>query len=265
MQYVRLPKLKFAHVFGAEKYDNVLRKNPEGFIEISYIKEGQMRKFHNGEWICRREGDIFCNTFVTETRVSTSAWHEHHTVGFSVLFESSPTPKAGFLPLPEHLPYSSDSQRAIQLIDEMITKEQNHGVSALVLNGLFLQLLGEISGLVQTQANQQTSPSLYYVYKAKAFIKEKLNQPLTQREIAAHLHITPQYLCQLFKQATGETVMSYINRTKLNRIRILIERENMKLYQAAELYGYTDPNYVSRLYKKYYGHNITDENKYGNT
>ena len=262
MQYVRLlslPKLKFAHVFGADKYDNVLKKNPEGFIEVSYIKEGEMRKFHNGEWFCRREGDIFCNTFVHETRVSTDAWHEHHTVGFSVLMEYSPTEKAGFLPLPEHLPYSVESQRAIQLIDEIIAKEQNHGVSPLVLNGLFLQLLGEISALAQTQTSEQTAPSLYYVHKAKAFIKERLTKPITQKEIAAHLHITPQYLCQLFKSATGETVISYINRTKLNRIRILIERENVKLYQAAELYGYADPNYVSRLYKKYYGHTITHD------
>lgn len=127
------------------------------------------------------------------------------------------------------------------------------------MNGLFLQLLGEISALAQTQTSEQTAPSLYYVHKAKAFIKERLTKPITQKEIAAHLHITPQYLCQLFKSATGETVISYINRTKLNRIRILIERENVKLYQAAELYGYADPNYVSRLYKKYYGHTITHD------
>ena len=41
--------------------------------------------------------------------------------------------------------------------------------------------------------------------------------------------------------------------------RLLAEKnEHMNLNRAAALYGYTDPNYVSRIYKKYYGKNITD-------
>ena len=51
--------------------------------------------------------------------------------------------------------------------------------------------------------------------------------------------------------------MSFINRTKLRKIKTLIDRENMKLYQAAEAFGYSDANYVSRLYKKLFGKNIT--------
>lgn len=127
MQYVRLlslPKLKFAHVFGADKYDNVLKKNPEGFIEISYIKEGEMRKFHNGEWFCRREGDIFCNTFVRETRVSTDAWHEHHTVGFSVLMEYSPSEKAGFYHYPNTCPIPSNPNAPYNSSTKLLQKNK---------------------------------------------------------------------------------------------------------------------------------------------
>ena len=52
--------------------------------------------------------------------------------------------------------------------------------------------------------------------------------------------------------------MYYINRMKLDKIRLLMKNEHMNLNRAAALYGYTDPNYVSRIYKKYYGKNITD-------
>ena len=33
---------------------------------------------------------------------------------------------------------------------------------------------------------------------------------------------------------------------------------NFDLYKAAEFFGYSDPSYVSRLYKKLFGSNITD-------
>jgi YesN/AraC family two-component response regulator len=42
-----------------------------------------------------------------------------------------------------------------------------------------------------------------------------------------------------------------------------MERENLRLYEAATRYGYTDANYVSRLYKRYFGKNITDFKKEG--
>ena len=37
-----------------------------------------------------------------------------------------------------------------------------------------------------------------------------------------------------------------------------METKKLPLYEAATMYGYSDPNYVSRLYKKMFGFNITD-------
>ena len=53
------------------------------------------------------------------------------------------------------------------------------------------------------------------------------------------------------------TPMQFVNRVKLSSIRTLMAKEGVKLYEAAEMFGYTDPNYVSKLFKKYYGMNIT--------
>ena len=54
-------------------------------------------------------------------------------------------------------------------------------------------------------------------------------------------------------------MMQYINRLKLENIKVLMEHTHLHLYEAAALYGYSDPNYVSRLYKRLFGHNITDK------
>jgi len=41
-------------------------------------------------------------------------------------------------------------------------------------------------------------------------------------------------------------------------MQMLMQKENLKLREAVMLYGYNDPNYVSALYKKLFGHNITN-------
>ena len=93
---------------------------------------------------------------------------------------------------------------------------------------------------------------------AKQYIYEHINQPIHQWEVAAHLGITSEYLCAIFKKNEGCSVMHFVNCEKLERIRILMERERIPLSRAAGLYGYTDPNYVSRLYRSYYGMTLTE-------
>ena len=130
----------------------------------------------------------------------------------------------------------------------------------MTLSGLILNLLGQIDTLARKPNLKDNYSYKYYADKAKSFISENIRRSITQKEIANHLNVTPQYLCNLFKSATGESIIKYVNKLKLKQIRILIDRENVKLNKATALYGYSDPNYVSRLYKKYFGKNITDDN-----
>ena len=98
-----------------------------------------------------------------------------------------------------------------------------------------------------------------YVHRAKDFIHKNIRFPLTQTAVAEHLGISSGYLCYVFKKTEGITVMRYVNTAKLDGIKALLDNESIHLYEAVELFGYTDPNYVSRLYKKLFGYNITDK------
>ena len=39
----------------------------------------------------------------------------------------------------------------------------------------------------------------------------------------------------------------------------IMQQENIRLCEACVLYGFSDPNYVSKLFKQYFGYNITDK------
>lgn len=249
--------LEFSHVHGAQNYENTL-PSLKGHIEISYVSEGITEEIRaNGETTINRTGDISCNMFLEPLPIRSSGWHEHHTVAFNVEFEYSEQAKKGYIPLSRHIPYEKDSSKAHRLIDSIIQASQIREGSDLLTSGLFLQLLDTVSRLSQSNPQKADYNNIFYANKAKSYILSHINAPITQGEVARHLRITPEYLCDVFKAATGETVMSYINRTKLKKLKALMDRENLKLYEAAEIFGYSDPNYVSRLYKKLYGKNIT--------
>ena len=52
--------------------------------------------------------------------------------------------------------------------------------------------------------------------------------------------------------------MEYINRSKLSYMMILIRRYGYTLAQAGKHVGFTDVNYISRIFKRYYGMTVTE-------
>ena len=53
-------------------------------------------------------------------------------------------------------------------------------------------------------------------------------------------------------------MMEYINRRKLSYMLELIRRYGYTLAQAGEHVGFGDANYVSRIFKRYYGMTLTE-------
>lgn len=259
MQYIKIksmPKLVFAHTFQAPMYHNQLQKK-QNMIEIGYIKEGQSRIINNSSQFEFHEGDIFCLLYRDTATIQAENYHSHHTVGFCTEFILSPEPIDETIPLTEYIKASSHSVNAYKLIDDIVRLKNFHPENTLSCIGLFLQLLDELGNECRRHDPHYVTGEHRYVRKAKQYIYENIAYPIKQKDIAAYLGITPEYLCNIFKKVTGESVIKFINQRKLENIRELIKREHIPLYQAAELYGFSDANYVSRLYKQYFNANIT--------
>lgn len=253
-----LPRLRFAHTFGSESYHTTLPALPNA-IEITYISQGTIRCEQNGQQFTSHTGDVTCNLFQTANHIRTDTYHEHHTVCFTAPFIPVQETDEAALHLPQLGASGAAAQECRRLIDEIIRTHTQETDSEIKCVGLFLQLLAEISALNRQFPPAQTDGGYRHVQKAKKYILENLYRPILQREIAAYLNITPEHLCTVFKKFEGVPLMTYINRIKLERIHTLIHREKLPLYRAAELFGYNDPNYVSRLYRRLYGTGITKD------
>lgn len=252
---VSLPAIGHAHTYEANPYRTQLLAAPN-YIQVTHILEGTLHLSIGEKTYCAEQGDIVCMLHNQPIALSTPGYHKHHTIAAFADWHFCNDMYRG-LCLPTVTKAADVNKELYRLIDELISNQVLYRTSPVKGAAVFLQILLLIDSCNHNPKLQMLSGEQRYVQRAKQYIGEHLTLPITQNEVAQHLGISPGYLCSVFKRVEGIPLMRYINHTKLGCIKSLMERENIRLYEAAAMYGYSDPNYVSRLYKRLYGYNIT--------
>ena len=251
-----MPKILFAHEYGADDYSIRFCTIP-GRIEVTLVTKGELIIEIGGEKHVAQAGDIICGTFDKPSFVTTDAPHEHHTVCASVNWREMENTVSG-LYLPLITKGGPHLRHAESIIEKFIRDTLTYQDSPTRGAAKFLELLCEIDRCNRKSPELNIPGEVLYTQRAKQYIQEHIREPICQSDVAKHLSITPEYLCAVFKKTEGISLIHYANTAKLSAIRSLVEKENMRLYEAAPLFGYSDPNYVSRLFKKYFGYRITE-------
>lgn len=95
------------------------------------------------------------------------------------------------------------------------------------------------------------------VARALAYMELRLDQepaaPIRLGEIADAACVTPQYLCRLFRAATGYSPAETVLRSRLERARTLLTRSNYSVAEVASMCGFASPFHFSRRCKAAFG------------
>lgn len=91
------------------------------------------------------------------------------------------------------------------------------------------------------------------VRKAIEFIRINLNQPIGLDYISLALHLNPSELSRQFKKETGETMIKYINKRRINESLFLLENDELSITDVSFMVGYNDVNYFTKVFKKIKG------------
>lgn len=256
MNYIEiqsLPRLRFAHIYRVDQYHRTLPQI-NNQLEISYLAEGSVTLCAEGNVYTAEKGDIVCNR-LAPLRIDTDEFHCHHT--FCVNVDWLRTTDTSRICLPYVTKASNATAEITALIDKVIYSPHLFDNSPEKVTNIFFDILCKIDDCNRNDMYLGDSEGHILVERAKKYIHHNLLLPLTQKEIASHLDITPGYLCNLFKKYEGITMMRYINQLKLKNIKDLMENQHITLHEGAAMYGYNDPNYVSHLHRKIYGYSIT--------
>ncbi len=90
------------------------------------------------------------------------------------------------------------------------------------------------------------------IERAKRYIHDNFDQPVSLEEIANLVELSTNYFSNLFRETTGETFIDYMTRIRLDKAKDYLRENNYSLKEISFMLGYKDPNYFSRVFKKYF-------------
>jgi len=102
-------------------------------------------------------------------------------------------------------------------------------------------------------AEARRSGSRKPIEQAKSWIAEHLDQEITIKKIADQVYMNPTYFSEYFKLQTGETMLDYLTRQRIERAKELLADPRLKIQDVCGRIGYQDAKYFGRLFKQWTG------------
>lgn len=236
-------------------------------LEFQYILSGAITFSCGGKTETLGPGDVFF-----------AGWCiPHHAVGFAdgtryyvvqvdldwLLVEEGELRLSRYRDLlmvhsPAFSPFIRQDPLFSHLFDRIAAVYQARGFGwELHIKGLLLNLLGQLfhahyqadTAPVQTA---QYDSTLGYSRRVLNYIAKNYTKAIGLDDIAREMGLTKSYICRLFRQHTGSTIIGYVNRLRCYQAIYLME-SGASVTEAALSVGFNGYNYFSRVFKKVIG------------
>ncbi len=109
---------------------------------------------------------------------------------------------------------------------------------------------------IMTKGNTDHTNDL--IRQAKEYIDRHFQKDMSLDDISRELNISPYYFSKLFKEETGENFVEYVTGRRMERAKQLLKNPDLSIKEVCVEAGYSDPNYFSRIFKKYQGVSPTE-------
>lgn len=109
---------------------------------------------------------------------------------------------------------------------------------------------------------EEEPPTLFH--RVQKYIEEHCTEKITLTDIADAVHVSSGYVSRFYKKNAGENLFDTINSLRIKKAKELLEQSDKKIYEIAELTGFEDTAYFSKVFKKYVGYSPKEyEQMYG--
>jgi YesN/AraC family two-component response regulator len=85
------------------------------------------------------------------------------------------------------------------------------------------------------------------------FIRNNFNKGIALEDVSNEVGLNASYFSKLFKNETGESYTDYLNRVRVEGSKQLLSQSNFSLVDIAQLVGFNDQSYFTKMFKKVEG------------
>lgn len=82
------------------------------------------------------------------------------------------------------------------------------------------------------------------------YVQEHVHKNIRVGDIAAHVHLSENYLSAKFKEETGESISAYIKKAKVAEAKNLLRYTGMTLPEISELLSYSSQSFFTTVFKQ---------------
>ena len=90
------------------------------------------------------------------------------------------------------------------------------------------------------------------------YITDNLKEDLDLEKVAAKFNLSSFYFSRMFKEVVGYNFSDYINTIRIGESKKLLKNQSITIKEICYNVGYSDPNYFSKVFKKYEGISPTE-------
>src|ERR1700743_1996057 len=142
-------------------------------------------------------------------------------------------------------------ENAIRSIEsELAVRDEGYRQAALAHLTLLLIELARLASDVVADLRRSGEPLLADVF---AVIDRRRGEPLSLRDVAAELAMTPGHLTTVVRRRTGRTVQEWIIDRRMAEARLLLAETDLPVHDVARRVGIADPGYFTRLFTREHG------------
>ena len=123
-----------------------------------------------------------------------------------------------------------------------------------VMNAIFsflITLAADWNTHYQPDQNWQQRNNI--VKQCLSYMNANYAQKLTLDQIAQQVHVHPNYLCNIFKASTGQSVFEHLSRIRVERATKLLRTSQKSMAQVAAECGFNSPNFFTRKFREIIG------------
>lgn len=132
----------------------------------------------------------------------------------------------------------------------VIVEQANVCDGILKVKSEYLKLINSVN--VKKKYNPMTLAAIKHIEESYYLNNLSIN------DISDKLEVTSSYLSKLLKKETGLSFIDYLTNTRIKKAMYLMKEPTIKIYDVAELIGYSNQHYFCRAFKKVVGVSPTE-------
>jgi AraC-like DNA-binding protein len=135
------------------------------------------------------------------------------------------------------------------ILEELAKQDDNFDVGC---SGFFYNMLLRASRLSHRRADPFDDTSKA-IRSAVIYIHQNFDRDIRITDMARMANLSESRFRTLFKNATDQAPLSYLNNYRLTQACRLLTQNDIPISRVSTLVGFEDPLYFSRLFRKHYG------------